>query len=189
MNYHSHRIAGFCLGLTSGILLTNGKTDVSSLCLVALSTANGTISAVIPDIDHPNSYIGKKHKVTSFITNKTMGHRGAMHSPFILLILSVLFLVLFNYIPKDIWNYQNNILKISNILTILLTSFVAGYFSHLLMDSLTVGGIPWLYPFSKKCYSIAHLKTNKNEIIAQILFIIPTIIFVLTKYELFKLFI
>jgi inner membrane protein len=62
-----------------------------------------------------------------------------------------------------------------NFFLINLYGFMIGYFSHLLMDMLTVGGIPLLWPLTEKKFRIAHLRTNENEALAQLLFILPTI--------------
>lgn len=54
-----------------------------------------------------------------------------------------------------------------------------GMASHLLMDALTVSGIPLLWPFSKKKFRLLSLKTGQHEGIAQVLFILPTLAIVL----------
>ena len=50
-----------------------------------------------------------------------------------------------------------------------------GYISHLLMDMTNRAGIPLLYPFSKKKFHLMTLKTNRDEFIAETLFIIPVV--------------
>lgn len=37
------------------------------------------------------------------------------------------------------------------------------YLSHLILDSLTVTGVPFLYPLVKKRYSLGNLKTRSGE--------------------------
>ena len=37
-----------------------------------------------------------------------------------------------------------------------------GVLSHLLLDSFTIGGLPWFYPFSKKKFSLGKIKTNSK---------------------------
>lgn len=54
-----------------------------------------------------------------------------------------------------------------------------GMASHLLMDALTVSGIPLLWPFTKKKFHILSLKTGQHEGIAQAIFIIPTVLLML----------
>lgn len=50
-----------------------------------------------------------------------------------------------------------------------------GYISHLLMDMTNRAGIPLLYPFSKKKFHLMTLKTNRDEFIAETIFIIPVV--------------
>ena len=38
------------------------------------------VGSLLPDIDHPSSYLGKRHKMVSGVTNKAFGHRGITHS-------------------------------------------------------------------------------------------------------------
>jgi inner membrane protein len=86
-------------------------------------------ASVIPDIDSHKSKIGKKIKPVSFLINFFLGHRGIFHSVFLPLLISLLILLI---------NYE------------LTIAFFIGYLSHLVLDSLTPGGIMLFYPFSKK---------------------------------------
>lgn len=43
----------------------------------AMALCAGTL---LPDIDHPGSYMGKRNKFISKVANKTLGHRGGTHS-------------------------------------------------------------------------------------------------------------
>ena len=38
------------------------------------------VGSLLPDIDHPSSYLGKRHKMVSGVTNKAFGHRVITHS-------------------------------------------------------------------------------------------------------------
>ncbi|QUG40713.1 metal-dependent hydrolase [Psychrobacillus sp. INOP01] len=87
----------------------------------------GVIGAIIPDICHGGSKIGRRFKVLSKVINTLFGHRSFTHS--------LLFLVL---------------------MAILLTSFVdnesivmgilVGMASHYVLDMATKNGIKLLYP-------------------------------------------
>ena len=39
------------------------------------------VGSILPDIDHKNSYIGKKAKTFSKAINKLAGHRKLFHAP------------------------------------------------------------------------------------------------------------
>lgn len=85
------------------------------------------ISGLIPDIDLPRSYLGKKHKIISNIINVFFGHRGFIHTIFPPLLFSSILLYL-------------GYLEIS-------VALFLGYISHLVLDMLTVRGIKLFHPF------------------------------------------
>jgi inner membrane protein len=104
------------------------------------------LGSLLPDIDHKNSYIGKKVKTASKAINKFAGHRKLFHAPLVYLFLYSMALGM----VKD------------NLLLIGLNGVFFGILSHLFLDSLTVGGLPWFYPLSKKRFSIGNIKTNSK---------------------------
>lgn len=165
MNYKTHRIGGLCAGFIATNILFPGTFTVTKLVLGSAFLAGSYIGSVVPDIDHPNSFIGKRFKVISYGVNKMCGHRGFVHSPLFFLIYSLLVMFLSVYFSgfAQILYYQ------------FAMGSVLGFFSHLLLDCLTVGGIPLLSPFSKKTYRIAKFRTNKSEGIVSFLCILITI--------------
>ena len=78
-------------------------------------------AALLPDIDHPGSMLGKKLWPLSGIISLFFGHRGLFHSIFV----PVLFLFLG-------WYFQVLWMGIA---------LACGYMSHLLADSFTVSGV------------------------------------------------
>ena len=106
----THLLMGIFLGLLFWFLplsLTN-KIIVLALCI---------FGSLFPDIDTPNSILGRKVKLLGWL----FSHRGFFHGFFALALFTVL-IVLF-----------------TNLLYGL--SFAAGFISHLLMDSLSKEGI------------------------------------------------
>jgi len=86
------------------------------------------LSALLPDIDIPNSKIGQKIKPISWFLNFMFGHRKIFHSIFFSFLFFVLLILLFdNYIGA---------------------AFFLGYSVHLIVDGLTVRGIKPFYPLS-----------------------------------------
>ena len=61
-----------------------------------------------------------------------------------------------------------------------LEGVVVGYISHLLMDMTNATGIPLFYPITNKKYHLLTLKTNKDEWIAELIFLIPTVMIVVS---------
>lgn len=166
MNYKTHRVGGLCIGYLALNVMYTPDFSISKLVLSSTFLVGSYIGSIIPDIDHPNSYISRKLKITSKITTSICEHRGFIHSPLSWLLFSILILYLK--------------LFLNGILCILYAQFSMGlsigYLSHLILDSLTIGGTPMLYPISKNNIHIAKFRTNKHEKIVSILCIVFTIL-------------
>jgi membrane-bound metal-dependent hydrolase YbcI (DUF457 family) len=99
------------------------------------------IATLLPDIDHPDSYISNAGSFTKFIsltlTEDLTQHRGFFHSIYgailVTLIAGPIFIFLFPSFSK---------------LSIILIVFM-GYLFHLIGDSLTKSGISWLWKNEK----------------------------------------
>lgn len=81
-------------------------------------------ATLLPDIDHPESKLGKKIWPFSLLINIFFGHRGILHSIFIPLAF-----VIIGYIVKLPW---------------IGIALAGGYIVHLCMDMLTLSGIRFL---------------------------------------------
>lgn len=152
MNGKCHKLVGAVTGM-SGILAISGVQGAEpAITVLGLSALAGGLGGLVPDIDKRGSKISNKARVVSTITELTCGHRGIIHTPFMLVILSIIMFVL---IKKA---------QITNIYILASAiSFILGYFSHLALDLLTPAGIMLLYPFSKKRTHIIGLKTKLKE--------------------------
>ena len=96
-----------------------------------LAMSGVLIGALLPDIDEPNSIMGRKFPIISETLNKVLGHRGAIHS-----IFPVLGLLVLTNLSKYIWNG----------LYIFLGTLTLGFFLHLIEDTFSYMGIKWLAP-------------------------------------------
>ncbi len=114
------------------------------------------IGSKLPDIDIPESKIGKETRPVSNILSVFFGHRGFFHS--------LLFIIIFSFILF--------LLKIPYIFTIAL---IIGYLSHLFLDSFTKSGINPLWPFNIKLKG--QVKTGR--LLENILFLIFCILLVI----------
>jgi inner membrane protein len=65
---------------------------------------------------------------------------------------------------------------------LIITGLSIGIVSHLLLDAMTMSGIPLFYPFSGKTFSIAKLQTNRHEIIVMFLSILALVLVIGFKY-------
>lgn len=128
MTFRSHialgLLGGFALTYAPNIVPYSESEIISVLPLIALGS-------VFPDIDEPNSFIGKKIPVFSHIVSSLFGHRGFTHFllfPVILISLGLYVIPLFS-----LWVY----------------AFCFGIVMHQIGDMMTKSGIPsYFFPFS-----------------------------------------
>lgn len=147
MRYETH-VAG---GLMCGALLTQvitSKVGATPQILPVIIIGSSALGSLFPDIDHRGSYIGRRAKITSAIISDLFGHRGITHSPLAMLVFTtVLYLV-------------SSFFTSSSLVLMGFIGFYVGIFSHILLDSLTKGGVPLLYPFKKSKISFTKAKTG-----------------------------
>lgn len=91
----------------------------------ALLAASG-IASLLPDMDHPNSYVGNKVPLVPTLTRMALGHRGALHSLLAAIALGMVFI--------GVWGKEFGM------------AVAAGYLAHLLGDVFTKSGVPLLWP-------------------------------------------
>ena len=164
INYHAHKIGGVCAGLTFAIATMPESNKITYISIITVSSLLGSL---LPDIDEPRSYIGKKFKPVSRIIKATAGHRGLFHT----LLICFLFPLIY-FLIKDIPQIQ----PYDDYISLIFIGLSAGYLSHLLMDMMTISGVPLLWPIINRKISILPLKTNRDEWIAILLFIIPVLL-------------
>ncbi len=125
-------------GVLAGALTTRylGLDAVNTAGVLAISG----IAALFPDIDTANSTIGLKVRPISTLINCIFGHRTLFHAPLVYLALAP---VLYNALSLK-----------------LFLSLMGGVLSHLLLDSITRRGIPWLYPFNRKAFGITPISAG-----------------------------
>jgi inner membrane protein len=84
--------------------------------------------ALLPDIDHPKSWVGKRMRPLSTIVAAILGHRGATHS--LLAVVGCGWLLFYDGTPRAI-----------------VAPVLVGYLSHLAGDLLTPHGLRLAWPF------------------------------------------
>ena len=150
MNYKTHVMGGVLLGLltvssASNILNININEDIS-VSVIYMSGA--VVGSIFPDIDHNGSYIGRRVKPLSKLINTAFGHRGATHSPFLI----VLFTSILYLLNKLIW--------LDSSFSILIAGLFIGMISHVLLDLITKEGVPLFYPLNKEKISLIGITTG-----------------------------
>ncbi|ENX6701317.1 metal-dependent hydrolase, partial [Escherichia coli] len=90
------------------------------------------LTCLLPDIDHPKSFLGQRLKWISKPIARAFGHRGFTHS---LLAVFALLVTFYLKVPES-WFIPADALQ----------GMVLGYLSHILADMLTPAGVPLLWP-------------------------------------------
>lgn len=102
-------------------------------------TAN-MIGGLTPDIDQPTADLYHRIRggnvVSRFISPLLGGHRFISHS--------ILGIFLFGFIVDKILQSMSSVLLVD--MNIVWGAFMIGFVSHLLMDTITRDGVPWLFP-------------------------------------------
>jgi len=141
MNYKTHINGGILVGLYVSLQMTN-----TAIISTGVLLSGALVGSIFPDIDHKNSYIGHKVKTVSKVINKFAGHRKLFHAPLVYLLLYSISLGMITH----------------KLLIISVEGLFLGILSHLILDSFTIGGLPWFYPLSKKRFSLGKIKTNST---------------------------
>ncbi|MFW5902425.1 MAG: metal-dependent hydrolase [archaeon] len=105
------------------------------------------ISSLIPDIDHPKSFISHWSAFTKILSRSVSSvttHRGITHTVYGLTAWIVTLGSILNYLGRPIWSP-------------ILAGALIGYLSHLVIDSLNPQGVHW---FGKEIKS--HMKGPIN---------------------------
>lgn len=117
------------------------------------------LGALAPDIDNARSTIGKRAGIVSKGIQHFAGHRTIFHSLFGLAMVGV-FVWAVQYGLGLLLYYQLGLhragaalgaglgpgLNLTSGGGVALVALLVGYFLHLVADSLTLGGVPWLWP-------------------------------------------
>ena len=112
--------------IIGGIAASLAFAQVSNYDPVILVGA-GVVGALLPDICHGGSKIGRTFKITSKIVNTLFGHRSFTHSLLFLLLMAVL---MNTYVPNES----------------ITAGILVGMASHYVLDMATKNGIKLLFP-------------------------------------------
>ncbi|MDB5163637.1 MAG: Membrane protein containing transrane [Candidatus Saccharibacteria bacterium] len=142
MTARTHDLAAItALGVV--VLLHPFGTISPSTAIIAI-LAN-QIGGITPDIDQPTAPFWRNLPITrlfgKFFDNLMGGHRFLTHS--------VLGLALFGFLSKMLLSFVHPLMPHTNI-GYIWWAFMIGMTSHLVMDSFTKEGVPWLLPIPIK---------------------------------------
>ena len=120
-----------CVLLAHKVELTPALADASLWHIVPMALA----SALLPDLDHPRSLLGRQLPWISGPLSRLFGHRGFTHS-----LLAV---------GMGVWGLAQ--VEAPWLLSgAVKDALIVGYLSHLLGDWLTPMGIPLLWPWRRR---------------------------------------
>ena len=117
MLYKTHAAGGFAAGL--------------ALAGDPISGLIAMVSALLPDIESPDSFIGRKVPVVSHGNKMIFGHRQVFHS-----LVGALTFFLISLL----------IIKSCHLPAQYAYAALIGYLSHMVLDSFNPAGVPWLWP-------------------------------------------
>lgn len=138
--------------VVTGVVTALGAALVSKASLpeAGILLAGGLLGCLLPDIDHPQSWLGRRLPFLSLPIAALFGHRGITHS--LIAVVAVLLSLL---------AAVSNLLDDEHVRASLLALGIAlGYGSHLLGDWLTPSGIPLLWPHRQRFRSPLTFRTS-----------------------------
>lgn len=154
----THRLAGLSAGILVGSKLIVSPYTPEQFIIAGAFMGACTVGSLLPDIDHQNSLISKKMKLTSKIVSSLFEHRGVTHAPLIhAFILGILYLTINIYLSEYVF--------VSYICKALLSGLYLGILTHIILDLLTIKGVPLLFPLTSINVKqhLLPLKTGKYE--------------------------
>ena len=127
-----------------GVVFLLSPLEKISITTFVLCILFNQIGGILPDIDQPTAPFWKNLPLSRPIgrlVDKTLfgGHRFITHSILGLVMFSLLLAFLFKLLKPTSISFH-----------LVLVSFIVGYLSHLILDSFTKEGVPWLIPMTKK---------------------------------------
>ncbi len=124
MMARSHVVVGVAAWVAAAPLLHLPPFDLNTLALAV-------IGALLPDIDHPGSWVGRRSRPVSTAVAAILGHRGVTHSAVAVLGLAVL-------------------LAHAGYRRPAVSALATGYLSHLAADMLTPRGLRLAWPLRRR---------------------------------------
>lgn len=138
MTARTHDVAAFTA--LAVVIAVHPIAEMTLSTLLVALLAN-QIGGIIPDIDQPTAPFWRNlpsGKYFGKVVDRLLGgHRFISHS--------ILGLVLFGFLANLLLHFLQPLMKNIDIHVVWL-AFMIGMISHLIMDTLTKEGVPWLLP-------------------------------------------
>lgn len=157
MTATTHQAFGWLFGLITFSFLLMIEIIPNDIVGVVLFFLSVMVGSLLPDIDHPRSKIGSKFPfvLIAYPLYLLFGHRQGTHSP--------LFVMMIAFISFSTYWLFNDTAYASYLLWMAIGATV-GTLSHVVGDGFFDGGVPLLYPISKKKYRMFIITCKTNSI-------------------------
>ncbi len=156
MTGRTHDLAAFTA--MSYVVATSPLPQDISLATVLVAISANFVGGLAPDIDQTTAELWGRIRggniIGRLITPLFGGHRFISHS--------ILGVVLFGFATKFILQLMSSFLIVN--MDVVWWAFMIGFVSHLIMDTITRDGVPWLFPipirFGFPPFKIFRMKTG-----------------------------
>ena len=122
------------------LVVVTQPLGVMTLPTVLVAFGANMLGGLAPDLDQPTAKIWNGIRgggvLGKLISPLLGGHRFISHS--------ILGIFLFGYLADFLLNKLSQVLLVDMV--VVWWTFMIGYVSHLVMDTLTQEGVPWLFP-------------------------------------------
>ena len=135
------------------LLSTGALPNSREIALKVIFYCVAALGALVPDIDNARSTLGKRLGVVSREIQKHAGHRELFHSLVGLALTGIVVagvMLAVDYGLSRVGIVLTAQSPIANLALVALIALLIGYLLHLIADSLTLGGVPWLWPSHKR---------------------------------------
>lgn len=159
----THKVGGLSAGTmtATALYLSGAPLIVAHPEVLPAVVLGGWLGGMMPDIDHPNSTIATAKvlgipifKPLAWLIHAVFGHRGATHTIWALVATWLPYVVIPTLLPPEY-------VLISVLVTLFGMGYAMGYWSHIVLDSLTPSGTPMLWPLQD--IHLARIPTGKHE--------------------------
>lgn len=118
--------------VVTGLVSWNLTAVATDHVVEPFTIAAALLGALLPDIDHPKSWLGRRLCLISAPLRAVIGHRGVTHS--LTAVIGLASLLLFAY----------------NTHHAIVLALCVGYLTHLAEDFVTNSGIPLFWPMKRR---------------------------------------
>jgi inner membrane protein len=149
--------------LATSIALSSAIVSAVSYPFTISFLAGVSLGSLLPDIDEPQSFIGRRSLGLAKVIKRRFGHRGITHS--LSIWLALLFILL---------------LLVPNPFTLGIS---LGYLFHILGDYFSVTGVPLFYPIDnfRRKFPLTYTTSSKSETVIYYVSILIALFFILNK--------